>query len=79
MPSHISHRLKMKGSFLLFCLFNLSILFSQNPNILVIVADDLGIDALNTSDYGFTVNNSPNTPEVFLGSITMLPIALPNC
>ena len=31
---------------------------AQNPNVLVIVADDLGLDALDPSDYGFTVTTS---------------------
>lgn len=34
------------------------------PNILVIVADDLGIDALNSSDYGITLSSQPNTPNI---------------
>lgn len=37
---------------------------AQNPNVLVIVADDLGLDALDPSDYGFTVTTSPTTPYV---------------
>lgn len=48
----------------LFCVLNSTLLFSQNPNILFIVADDLGIDALDTGDYGFTVNSSPITPNI---------------
>ena len=55
---------KTYSALVLCCLLNFSTLFSQNPNILVIVADDLGIDALNTNDYGFTVNSSPTTPHI---------------
>lgn len=41
-----------------------NILKAQNPNVLVIVADDLGLDTLNPSDYGFTVNALPTTPNI---------------
>ena len=36
----------------------------DTPNILFIVADDLGIDALNASDYGLTVSEIPVTPNL---------------
>ncbi len=34
------------------------------PNVLCIVADDLGIDALFSSDYGITLASQPNTPNI---------------
>ncbi|WP_136481053.1 sulfatase-like hydrolase/transferase [Cognatitamlana onchidii] len=34
------------------------------PNILIIVADDLGIDALNSSDYGISGTTQPITPYI---------------
>ena len=43
---------------------NSNILKAQNPNVIVIVADDLGIDNLNPNDYGFTVNTLPATPNI---------------
>lgn len=56
-------------------LLNINSLFSQQvtqttqntttPNVLFIIADDLGLDALDgTTDYGFTVNSSPITPNI---------------
>jgi len=48
---------------------NICLLQSQNdtpPNILFIIADDLGIDALFSSDYGISVNTQPNTPNLEL-------------
>ncbi len=49
---------------LLFSFFINVEVFSQNssPNILLIIADDLGIDALE--GFGAEVNNFPNTPNI---------------
>ncbi|MGB0896323.1 MAG: sulfatase-like hydrolase/transferase [Flavobacteriaceae bacterium] len=46
------------------CIMASGDIVAQNPNILFVVADDLGIDALDTSDYGFSVNSSPITPNI---------------
>lgn len=36
----------------------------KTPNILLIIADDLGIDALHSNDYGISVNSSAITPNL---------------
>ncbi len=46
------------------CSFTLFAQGNTPPNVLFIVADDLGIDALQSSDYGITSANQPNTPNI---------------
>ena len=59
--------------FTFFCLLSVNLLLSQNstnrnstttPNILFIIADDLGLDALHSSDYGITLSSQPTTPNI---------------
>lgn len=53
---------------ILFCFFLSKCHFyaqtNTQPNILFIVADDLGIDAINASDYGITATNQPTIPNI---------------
>ncbi len=56
-------RIKLALTILVF-ICNSNILKAQNPNVLVIVADDLGLDTLNPNDYGFSVNSLPTTPNI---------------
>ncbi|CAL2075630.1 sulfatase-like hydrolase/transferase [Tenacibaculum sp. 190524A02b] len=56
---------KARNLLIISCLLNASFLLSQNtPNILCIVADDLGIDALHASDYGISLSSQPITPNI---------------
>lgn len=55
---------KINGLLVLCFLLCHNVISSQNPNVLFIIADDIGIDALDTSAYGFTVNTSPYTPNI---------------
>ena len=45
-----------------------AISFSQDsasaPNVLFIIADDLGIDAFNSLDYGIDITSQPSTPTL---------------
>lgn len=54
-----------------YSLLSCHFLFSQNserttttPNILFIIADDLGLDALHSSDYGISLSSQPTTPNI---------------
>ena len=42
-------------------LFSISTMYSQSPNILIIIGDDLGVDAMNGYNLG---NFKPNTPHL---------------
>ena len=65
---NVQHSVFTKISILVFFSFmSLQDFWAQNqttPNILFIVADDLGIDALHASDYGISAQNQPVTPNI---------------
>ena len=46
---------------LIFCLTGLNGSAQNQPNILLIIADDLGIDGLEGYDLGVTSANTPHT------------------
>jgi len=48
----------------LFIFFSFNILLSQDPNVIFIVADDVGLDALYSSDYGISLTSQPVTPNI---------------
>ncbi len=50
---------------LVVCLLHSNAILAQDsPNILFIIADDLGLDALYSSDYGITLSSQPVTPNL---------------